>query len=230
MRKKRRRAQRVNPRWVIGGIVAVIVVVVGLIAASLTSAKSATTAIASSALNECGGLECGQANAPVTIEVYADFQCPYCARADATLQQLAPTYIDTGKVRLIFRNMPIIGPESVLAAQAGECAADQNKFWTYANYLYTHQANENSGALSSGNLKEIAVRLGLDANTFNTCLDSGKHSAKVQQELTEGQQRGVQGTPTFFINGQRYEGALSYDQLATLIDAAQPRSTPTPSH
>jgi protein-disulfide isomerase len=230
MRKRRKRAQRANPRWIIRGLVAAIVVAVGLIAASLTFAKSATTAAATSALDECGGLECGQANAPVTIEVYADFQCPYCARADVTLQQLAPKYIDTGKARLIFRNMPIIGPESVLAAQAGECVADQNKFWTYADYLYTHQANENSGALSSGNLKEIAVRLGLDPGTFNTCLDSGKYSTKVQQEMTEGQQRGVQGTPTFFINGQRYEGALSYDQLVALIDAAQPHSTPTPSH
>jgi len=222
MRKRRTRVNRVNPRWIIGGIVAVIVVAVGLIAASLTSATSATNAITPSALNECGGLECGQANAPVTIEVYADFQCPYCARADATLQQLRSKYIDTGKARLIYRNMPIIGPESNLAAQAGECAADQNKFWTYANYLFTHQANENSGALSRGNLKEIAVQLGLDASTFNTCLDSGKYTAKVQQELTEGQQRGVQGTPTFFINGQRYEGALPYDQLAALIDAGQP--------
>jgi len=230
MRKRRRRAQRVNPRWILGGLVAVVVVAVGLIAVSLTSAKSAATATASSALNECGGLACGQANAPVTIEVYADFQCPYCARADAALQQLAPTYIDTGKAKLIFRNMPIIGPESVAAAQAGECAADQNKFWTFADYLYTHQASENSGALSSGNLKAIAVRLGLDANTFNTCLDSGKYAGQVQQELAQGQQRGVQGTPTFFINGQRYEGALSYDQLASLIDAALPHPTPTPTH
>ncbi len=230
MRKRRRKTQRVNSRWVIGGAIAVIVVVVGLIAASLTSAKSPATAAAPSALNECGGLECGQANAPVTIEVYADFQCPYCARADAVLQQLVPTYIDTGKAKLIFRNMPIIGPESVVAAQAGECAADQNKFWAFADYLYAHQAGENSGALSNGNLKAIAARLGLDANTFNTCLDSGKYAAQVQQELAEGQQRGVQGTPTFFINGQRYEGVLTYDQLAALIDAAQPHPTPTPTH
>ena len=139
------------------------------------------------------------------------------------LQQLAPEYIDTGKARLIYRNFPIIGPDSEWAAQAAECAGDQDKFWAYANYLFVHQDGENSGALSPDNLKKFAVQLGLNSSTFNTCLDSSKYAAEVNQQKAEGEQRGVQATPTFFINGQRYEGVLSAQQLAELINAGQPK-------
>jgi protein-disulfide isomerase len=138
------------------------------------------------------------------------------------LQQLAPQYIDTGKARLDYRNMAIIGPESEAAAQAALCAGDQDKFWTYANYLFTHQGAENSGAFSLGNLENFAVQVGLDSNTFNACLTGGKYATEVEQQTVEGQQRGVQATPTFFINGQRFEGVLPYDQLVTLIEAGQP--------
>ncbi len=137
------------------------------------------------------------------------------------LQQLAPNYILTGKAQLVFDNFPIIGPESIAAAQAAECAGDQDKFWTYADYLYTHQVAENSGAFSAANLKQSAAQLGLNTTRFNACLDSGQYAGLVQQQLRQGQARGVQATPTFFINGQKYEGVLSYDQLVSIIDAGQ---------
>lgn len=139
------------------------------------------------------------------------------------LQQLVPKYIDTGKAKVIYRNFIFIGTESEWAAQAAQCAGDQNKFWAYADSLFAHQAGENTGAFSRDNLKKIAAQVGLDASTFNACFDSGKYAAQVDQETSEGQQRGVQATPTFFINGQRYEGVLSFDQLASLIDAQQPK-------
>jgi protein-disulfide isomerase len=138
------------------------------------------------------------------------------------LQQLAPRYVQTGEAKIIYRNFPIIGPQSVLAAQAAACAADQNKFWVYANDLFAHQDGENSGAFSPGNLKAFAAQLGLDTQTFNACFDRGKYAGWVQQQLQEGQQRGVTATPTFFINGKQYEGVLSYSQLATLIEEGQP--------
>jgi protein-disulfide isomerase len=139
------------------------------------------------------------------------------------LQQLAPKCIDTGDAKLIYQNYPIIGPESDTAAQAAECAGDQNKFWAYANYLFTHQTGENSGAFSPDNLKKFAAQLGLDQNTFNACLDSGKYAAAVKQQAAQGQQRGMSATPTLFINGKRYEGVLSYDEMAALIEAGQPK-------
>jgi protein-disulfide isomerase len=222
MQKKRAAARHHhNKGWIRTIAVVAIAIAIVLVVVSLTSAAKSpvTVTTASSALSECGTPTCGQANAPVTIDIYADFQCPFCARADGVLQQLASPYVDTGKVKLVYHNFPIIGPESETAAQAAECAGDQNKFWAYANYLFTHQNGENTGAFSPDALKNFAAQLGLNQSAFNTCLDSGKYSALVRQQLAEGQQRGVNVTPTFFINGKKYEGALPYDQMAALIDA-----------
>jgi protein-disulfide isomerase len=225
MQKRRASARRKGTKWIRTIAVVAIAIAIVLVVVSLTSAAKSPVTIttASSALSECGSPTCGQANAPVTIDIYADFQCPYCARADGVLQQLASQYIDTGKVKLVYHNFPIIGPESQTAAQAAECAGDQNKFWAYANYLFTHQNGENTGAFSPDALKGFAAQLGLNQSAFNSCLDSGKYSALVHQQAVEGQQRGVNVTPTFFINGQKFEGALPYNQMAAIIDAQDAR-------
>ncbi len=136
------------------------------------------------------------------------------------LQQIAPQYISTGKAKFVYHNYAVIGQESTWAAEAALCAADQNKFWAYNITLFDHQGGENSGAFTKDNLKQFAAQLGLDTGTFNTCLDSDKYATEVQQELTQGQQRGVAATPTFFINGKMYEGVLQADQMSSLIDAA----------
>ncbi len=222
MQKRRATARRQNKTgWIRAIAVMAIAIAIVLVVVSLTSAAKSpvTVTTASSALSECGGPTCGQASAPVTIDIYADFQCPFCAQEDGVLQQLAPQYIDTGKVKLVYHNFPIIGPDSDTAAQAAACAGDQNKFWAYADYLFTHQNGENTGAFSASALKNFAAQLGLDQNAFNTCLDSGRYSALVHQQMAEGQQRGVNVTPTLFINGKKYEGALPYDQMTALIDA-----------
>jgi protein-disulfide isomerase len=227
MARKRKRARQQDMRWIIAGaVVAVAVLGILIWGNQVSAARTPMPTLAAAAptdLDKCGSPECGQADAPVTVEVYADFQCPYCAQVDAMLPQLVSKYIDTGKVRLVYRNLAFIGPESEQAALAARCAADQSKFWTFGNYLFTHQGNENSGTFSRDNLKRIAVQVGLDASKFNSCLDSGKYSAQVQQETSQGGQRGVQATPTFFVNGQKYEGVLSFDQLSKLIDARLPQ-------
>jgi len=188
MPRKRKRVQRQNVPLIVGGVIAAVVLLGVLIAGSLTSAASeAVSAVPTGAITagtalECGSQECGQANAPVTIEVYADFQCPYCARADSVLQQIMPTYIDTGKVKVIYHDFAFLGAESEWAAQAAKCAADQGQFWTFGNYLFAHQAGENKGAFSRDNLKKIAAQLDLETSTFNACLDSGKYVSVVKQE------------------------------------------------
>ncbi len=139
------------------------------------------------------------------------------------LHQLAPKYIDTGKARIVYRHFVLIGQESQWAGEAAECAGEQNKFWAFADYLLTHQAGENQGAFSRENLKGFAKQVGLDTNAFNACFDSGKYAEVVKQDTTEGQQRGVRATPTFFVNGQRIEGLLPSDQFAALIDSLQTR-------
>jgi protein-disulfide isomerase len=224
--KQRRIRRRKNNRNVIVWAAVVgVVAIVALVIIVNNKTKAAGPQIsfdppAPAALDKCGTTTCGDANAPVTIDVYADFQCPYCAQFEPALEQLGPNYIDTGKVKLIFHNFAFIGAESDMAAQAAMCAGDQNKFWMFANDLYRHQGAENSGVFASSNLKGLAAAAGMDSSKFNSCLDSGKYAAAVQQQTAEGRQRQVQATPTFFVNGQIHEGGVSYDQLVGLVNAA----------
>ncbi len=146
-----------------------------------------------------------------------------CARADAVLRQIAPQYIDTPRAKVIYRHFSFIGAESDAAANAAECAGDQNRFWDYATYVFTHQAGENGGAFATGNLKQFASQIGLDRTAFDACVDANKYVATVKQDTRVGQQRGVRATPTFFINNQRIEGFMPADQLAQKIDSLQPK-------
>src|SRR5581483_2395204 len=168
--RKRRAQKKSNNTWIIGGIIVAVVVVAALILINL----NATRPIISPPSPINAGRVLGQADAPITIDEYADFQCPICRRAELLIRQIAPQYIDTGKVKIVYHNFAFIGAESVQAAQAAECANDQGKFWEYAGYLFDHQTGENVGAFSNANLKQFAQDLNLDTTTFNACLDSGK--------------------------------------------------------
>ena len=134
------------------------------------------------------------------------------------LHQLAPQYMDTSKVRVVYRHFAFIGPESEFAAQASECAAEQDKFWAYTNYVFTHQVGENNGAFAKNNLKQFAAAVALDVQKFSTCLDSNKYSDLVKQQTNEGKTRGVRATPSFFINGQFFEGLPTQQQFAGFFE------------
>ncbi len=129
-------------------------------------------------------------------------------------------YIAAGIVRFEYRHFPFLGPESLAAAEAAECAGEQGAFWTYHDMLFANQAGENRGAFKDANLKAFAAQLNLDTKAFNQCLDSGRYQEAVLAEMQEGRQRGVRATPTFFINGQKIEGALPFEQFQIVIEAA----------
>ncbi len=111
-----------------------------------------------------------------------------------------------------------MGDESQWAGEAAECAGDQNKFWEFHDYLFSHQNGENKGAFSKDNLKGFAASMGLDTKAFNTCLDSGKYTQFVIDQTNIGRQIGVQSTPTFVINGQGVVGAQPFDTFKQTID------------
>ena len=162
----------------------------------------------------------GDPNAPVTIIEFADFQCPFCGRFFAqTEPQINTQYIQSGKVRLGYFNFAFLGPESTWAAEAAECAADQNKFWDYHDKLYASQSGENQGAFNKENLKKFAEDLGLDISAFNECLDSGKYTELIQDESSVASSVGVRSTPTFLINGQAVVGAQPFEIFEQTIDA-----------
>ncbi len=122
-------------------------------------------------------------------------------------------------MRFGYFNFAFLGEESQWAAEAAECAGDQNAYWEYHDYLFNHQNGENKGAFSKDNLKAFAADMKLDTQAFNTCLDSGKYTALVTEQHNIGQQLGVQSTPTFAINGQALVGAQSFDTFKQKIDA-----------
>ena len=164
-------------------------------------------------IDAAGGPARGPESAPVTIVEYADYQCPYCTRANAALKQVEERY--AGKVRIVFRDFPLtqIHPNAAKAAEAGACANEQGKFWPMHDRLFANQTK-----LAVPDLKQHATDLGLDAEAFGTCLDSGKHAADIKKSVEEGQRLGLSGTPSFFINGRLLVGAQPYESFAQVID------------
>ncbi len=156
----------------------------------------------------------GAADAPVTVVEFGDFQCPYCAGLEPTLEKVLKDY--TGKVRLEFRQFPLesIHPHAFKAAEASMCAREQNKFWELHDTMYGNQDK-----LTVDDLKAAAGKLGMDAKQFDKCLDSGKYDAAIRADQDAGEKAGVSGTPALFVNGRPVPGgAVGYDVLAKIID------------
>jgi protein-disulfide isomerase len=165
----------------------------------------------------------GAEDAPVVVVEYADFQCPYCRQfAEGAGQQLKADYADQGQVRFVFRHFAFIGEESIWAAEAAECANEQDRFWDYHDKLYDEQSGENQGTFSKDNLKRFAADLGLDTGQFNECLDSGRYRSIVQDEIEEAQRRRISSTPSVLVNGQLVQNWSNYQALQAAIEAALP--------
>ena len=176
----------------------------------------------------------GNANAPIKIEEFADFQCPYCEQFHQNTEPLLRQYyIDTGKVLYTYRSMGNFvsdniargngtpaSTESQDAAAAAYCAGDQNKFWEMHAYLFGNVLGENAGSFTDKRLKAIAQKVGLNMSQFNSCYDSGKYKDRVQKDFADGQAAGVTGTPSFVITY-----TVKGETKSERIDGAQPFST-----
>ena len=121
-------------------------------------------------------------------------------------------------VRFGYFHFAFLGPESQWAAEASECAAEQDTFWEYHDRLFDSQSGENQGAFSKDNLKQFAADLGLDTQAFDECLDSGKYAATVEDETQSAQSLGVRSTPSFLINGRPVVGAQSFEVFQQYIE------------
>jgi len=154
----------------------------------------------------------GPASAPVTIVEFSDFQCPFCSRLTPTLAEVEKKYGD--KIRLVFRQYPLpFHQNAQKAAEASLCAADQGKFWELHDAMFGNQ-----GELGVDQLKAKAASLGLNADKFNKCLDSGEKNEAIQADIKAGSAAGVSGTPAMFINGRFINGAVPLDNITTVID------------
>lgn len=164
----------------------------------------------------------GDKNAKVTIVEFSDFQCPFCKRyIDDTNSQLNDTYIKTGKVKFAYRHYPLsFHPNAQKAAEAAECANDQGKFWEFHDLLFSNQEtwSPQEAAAAADSFTDYAGQLGLDTTAFRSCLDTGKNKANVDADFAAGGEAQVDGTPTFFVNGNRIVGAVPFSELQKVID------------
>lgn len=161
----------------------------------------------------------GNEDAPVALIEFSDFQCPYCgAWNKETGPKIDQQYVDQGKVRVGYFHFPFLGQESLDAAEASECAGEQDKFWEYHDLLFASQNGENKGGFSKDNLKAFAATLNLNTEAFNTCLDSNKYQDIVASQAQIARQLGVQSTPSFLINGTPLVGAQPFESFKQIID------------
>jgi len=171
----------------------------------------------------------GDPDAPVTIVEFSDFQCPFCARFfQQTLSQLEENYINTGKVKFVYRDLPLdsIHPNARPTHIAAECADEQGKFWEYHDILFENQGQWNRLASEDleNSLKQYAQDLGLDVPSFETCLSSDEIADEVNRDALEARSYGASGTPTFFIGTEKdgfikLTGAQPYSSFQREIDS-----------
>lgn len=159
-----------------------------------------------------GAPSIGPADAPVTVVLYSDFQCPFCSKVLPTLERVKQDY--SSQVRLAFRQFPLaMHAQAEKAAEASLCANEQGKFWPMHDAMFQDQQK-----LGVDDLKAKAVALELNAEQFNGCLDAGKYADQVRAEMAAGEKAGVTGTPAMFVNGRFVSGAIPYEQIAAVID------------
>lgn len=170
---------------------------------------------------ESDGYVLGRADAPVTIDLYEDFQCPACRTwGEGVFPRLAANELANGTARLVFHPMAFLGPESTTAANAAWAAGQQGRFWDMWATIYANQGRENSGALGNERLVAMAERLGLDLVKFGADMDSAAADADLSAGIGEASAAGVSSTPTLVIAGQAYVGVQPYSDIAAAIAAA----------
>jgi protein-disulfide isomerase len=162
----------------------------------------------------------GSDGAKITMVEFTDYQCPFCSRyVNEAFVQLEKEYIDTGKIKYVLRDLPLpFHANARKAAEAARCAGEQNKYWEYHGKLFEAQEiwSEGEALVLFG---QYAGELGLDRGQFNSCLDTGKFTQAIDDDLALAQKVGAGGTPTFFINGKKLVGAQPYEAFKSLIEA-----------
>jgi protein-disulfide isomerase len=153
----------------------------------------------------------GRRDAPIQLVEFADYQCPYCQKVNQDVVKLLEEY--KGNVAVIYKDFPLpMHPHAEKAAEAARCAGEQGKFWEYHNLLFKDKK------LEAPDLKQEAKALNLDSAKFDKCLDSGEEEARVKKDQDEGGKLGLSGTPSFFLNGHYFSGAVDYTTLHQMVE------------
>ncbi len=216
-----------NKKGVIIGVI-VVAIVIG-IAASYSFSPSETVNLDMGRTHgtistAMGSPILGDLSAPITIVEFGDYQCEQCyAWFHDTKPAIVRDYIDTGKANLVFVDLAFLGKDSIPASMATYCAEDQGMYWEYHDLLYNSQESVDGGWANSERLKAFAFSLDLDMELFESCLDSGKYSKRVQYNIQQAKENGVRGTPGFFIvssdGQQKIGGAQPFSVFKKILDS-----------
>jgi len=182
----------------------VIPVIIGIISGIFLVVNSESdiesNSLTTKKLIENGSPFLGDPNAAITILEWGDYQCTFCYKFhQSTLDVINDNFIKTGKVKLVFKDFPLNGSDSILAAEASHCAEDQEKYWQYHNELYKNWGGERTGWITRESLDTFAVTVDLDLNEFNICLDTHKYQNKVNSTYEFGKEIGINATPSFLV-------------------------------
>jgi len=162
----------------------------------------------------------GNPDAPITLTIFGDFQCHFCRKLELEIKpQIIEKYVKTGKVKIIARDFPFLDDNSVLAAEAADCALEQNKYWEFSYALHKVQDDREIMSITPDALKEMAANLNLSIDKFDKCLDSNQYFEEVNKDFEDGKILGITGTPTSFINKEVINGAEPFSEFAKVIDA-----------
>lgn len=172
----------------------------GMFVAFYPQSEDDSKLLTESKLIQNGSPIMGNPSASITILEWGDYQCTFCYKFhQSTLNTIKQDFIETGKVKLVFKDLPLNGPDSVLAAEAAYCAQDQGKYWQYHDELYKNWGGERTGWITRDSLDKFATTVSLDLDKFNECLDDHKYLERVNQMYEFGKEIGIYATPSFLV-------------------------------
>jgi len=215
----------VNKKVILSGIIITIIVVGSIVAFSSNNPNMEGGRTHGTVSTEMGSPILGDPEAPITIVEFGDYQCHACYNWFHTHKPAVyDNYIATGKANLVFVDLAFLGRDSPIASQASYCAEDQGMYWQYHDLLYNSQEPQiDNGWANSERLKAFAFSLDLDTEKFDSCLDSGKYSKRVQYNISEAKKHGAKATPTFIIIGpnnqqEQFQGGQPYSTFKQIMD------------
>jgi protein-disulfide isomerase len=190
--------------------------------AASTAAAAAPVAVVDDGFR---GYTAGSDSAPVEVTEYGDFECPACATfATVQMPTIREQLIATGRVRWRYRDFPLaIHPYSRYAAHAAQCAGEQGKFWEMHDQLFGHHQWAQTGKNPAGLFRDLAKAVGVDAARYDACMESGRYASRIEFSRQEGEQRRVDGTPTFYVNGAKFAGRYTSDAIKAVVDSLAAR-------
>jgi protein-disulfide isomerase len=229
-RRKRQQQQRILIFSIIGGV-ALIILALFILPSIIEANRPIGDFVRITPLprSQANNTALGDPNAPVRLDLYEDFQCPACKTFNESIErQIIDEYVVPGKLYYVFHHFPFIDQRSVTkesqqAANASMCANEQGRFWDYHDLLFANWDGENQGAYADRRLRAFADSLGLDMNAFGQCFDENRYKDQIDADRSAGEQAGVTGTPSVFVDNQPVgrEGFIpTYAEIKAAIDAA----------